>query len=232
MVDYWLQFIQKCGYPASCLLCGNPGHKGLNLCAGCANDIRLNTQACRLCGLPLPCASLSICGSCLKKKPSFDSCISPHLYSYPLDRLILAMKYQQKLAAGRLLGELMAARLDSAITDRPQAILPVPLHRRRLRQRGYNQAVEIARPVARQLQIPLATNLCTRVRDTSSQRGLTAKERKRNIRDAFEMRQPCQLSHVAILDDVMTTGATVSELSKILKKAGVERVDIWACARA
>jgi len=125
----------------------------------------------------------------------------------------------------------MAEKL-AALKEKPQAIVPVPLHPGRYRQRGFNQAIEIARTLSRRLDIPLDLHGCRRVRATAAQAKLSAEERRKNLRKAFSVRMPDERRHVAILDDVITTGATARELAGALRRAGVARVDVWACARA
>ncbi len=114
----------------------------------------------------------------------------------------------------------------------PQLIVPVPLHPTRFQQRGFNQAIEIARPISKNLGIPIAPKLCVRSRETPAQSGLSARQRAINIKHAFEIGQAVEVDHVAILDDVVTTGATVTELSRVLRNAGIKKIEIWACARA
>lgn len=145
--------------------------------------------------------------------------------------LISQLKFHDHYQHARLLGSLMAAQLVD-IGEKPDCIIPVPLHPRRYRERGFNQALEIARHVSRELAIALDYQSCVRSRDTRHQIELPAKQRRRNLRQAFRVIQPVAYRHVAIIDDVMTTGATVNALAGELKRHGVSRVDIWVCARA
>lgn len=141
------------------------------------------------------------------------------------------LKFQGSLHQGRLLGELLVRSLQARALPRPELLVPVPLHSGRIRARGYNQALEIARWVARALALPLDSASCRRMRATAAQSDLPLEERRRNIRGAFTLVRPLGVRHVALLDDVVTSGATVSELTKVLKRAGVARVDVWAVAR-
>ena len=151
----------------------------------------------------------------------------------PVDHFIRALKFRRQLGLARLLGEQMAQRLVSE-TQRPDLILPVPLHRARLRERGYNQALEIARPVARALGAPLDYFSLVRVRATAPQTGVTLTARRQNMRNAFRLRDPATVRgrHVALVDDVMTTGSTVQAAARCLRQAGAETVEIWVVARA
>ncbi|WP_371744922.1 ComF family protein [Methylobacter sp. S3L5C] len=145
--------------------------------------------------------------------------------------LITSLKFGAHYKNARLLGLLLAEHLKQT-TQRPDLILPVPLHKIRYQQRGFNQAIEIAKTVAKELKIPLDLNSCIKHRDTPHQTALTAKQRRKNIKNAFSIINPIHAQHIAILDDVMTTGSTAHELAYLLKKAGVDQVDVWVCARA
>lgn len=225
--------------PPHCLLCGARGETARDLCAACLADLALNRIACARCALPLA-APAALCGECLKNEPAFDAAFAPYLYGHPLDLLLTRLKFGHSLAAGRVLAELWSAALRSALTDGaiaalPDAIVPVPLHAARLRERGYNQALELAKPLAREFGIPLAPELLRRARATAAQSDLDAATRRKNLRGAFEVdaRRVAPLpTHIALLDDVMTTGATLRECARTLKRAGAARVDIWALARA
>jgi ComF family protein len=216
--------------PWRCLLCGDVGAEGVDLCAACIAELPRNTHCCERCALPLP-ASAPLCGRCQRKAPLWHAAWSPFRYAWPLDRLETRFKFGRDLAAGRALATLWERQTRPLAL--PQLILPVPLHRRRLRERGYNQALEMARPLARALNIPCAHDVLRRVRHTDAQTALDAVERRRNLRGAFALRDDYALpDHVAVLDDVFTTGTTLSECTRVLKRAGVERVDVWALARA
>jgi len=145
--------------------------------------------------------------------------------------LIGSLKFGANYKNARLLGMLLADHLKQT-AERPDLIIPVPLHKARYRERGFNQAIEIARTVAKEMQIPLDLDSCRRHRDTPHQTQLPAKKRQKNLKNAFSIIKPIHARHIAILDDVMTTGSTAHELAYVLKKAGASRVDVWVCARA
>lgn len=148
-----------------------------------------------------------------------------------MDRLESRYKFGADLAAGRVLSTLW--QREPCPVQLPQLLLVVPLHQKRLRQRGYNQSLELARPLARALDVPLRHDILQRTRATDAQTQLDALSRRRNVRGAFALREGVALpAHVAILDDVMTTGATLAECARVLRRAGVQRVDVWALARA
>lgn len=218
--------------PPRCLLCGAPGADGRDLCAGCAGDFPLNAIRCPRCALPLKTPAPS-CGVCLKREPPFASAWAPFRYEHPLDLLEARFKFHADLAAGRVLSALMIERAAIDVPARPELLIPVPLHAARLRERGYNQALELAQPLAHAFAIPLRADLLLRTRATPPQSGLDAKTRGKNLRGAFAVAAEATLpSHVALVDDVMTTGATLRECARVLRAAGVARVDVWALARA
>lgn len=169
------------------------------------------------------------CAGC-RRRPGFvdGSCI-PFAYAYPVDRLIIGLKFYGDLTAAAELAGLLLPRV--AQRPRPDCLMPVPLHSSRVRKRGYNQALEIARPIAAKLNLPVDCSSSVRVRPTKPQVGMDARSRRRNVRGVFAVRAALPCKHIAIIDDVVTTGSTVQELARALKRAGVERVQVWAIAR-
>ena len=152
-------------------------------------------------------------------------------YQGEIRHLITSLKFGSHTKNARLLGMLLAEHLKQT-AQAPDLIVPVPLHKFRYRERSFNQAIEIAKIVSKELRIPLDINSCIRHHDTPHQIALTAKQRHKNMENFFTLIKPINAHHVAILDDVITTGSTVHESANLLKKAGVNRVDVWACARA
>ena len=171
------------------------------------------------------------CNDCLTYPPAQTRTEIVFVYHGAVPYLIKALKFANNHASGRVLGTLMA-KYFSTLDKKPDLLIPVPLHPNRYQQRGYNQSIELARPVAQKLHIPLALDVCTRVRSTQAQSRLSAKDRQRNIKGAFYMRTAVQADHIAIIDDVITTGSTASEMAKVLSQQGIRRVDVWACAKA
>jgi ComF family protein len=230
MVYNWLNKLQDTLFPPRCALCGAAGAAGRDLCPGCHADLPWLHHTCDLCALPLPLGA-GRCPACQRQPPAFDRVIAPLRYAPPLDYLVQRLKFHQDLALARLLGQLLAQHLASLPGPRPSVILPVPLHRRRLAERGYNQALEVGRPLRAALGIPLEPGLAQRVRHTGTQTRLSAGDRQRNLRGAYALADRPLPGHIAILDDVMTTGTTVNELARLLKSAGVARVEVWVLAR-
>ncbi len=213
--------------PQDCFLCAAPSADSL-LCPACANSLpRLTSERCPVCALPTPAAE--ICGACLKQAPHFDVTKAVYCYDFPVDRLIQALKYAHRIACADFLGRELA-RLATPL--RPDLILPVPLSAARLAQRGFNQALEIARPLARALGAPLEISRIHRRRDTTPQASLPWKERAKNIRHAFECEIDLAGKTVLLVDDVMTSGATLDELARTLKAHGAGRVENRVLARA
>ena len=225
-----LHRLQRFVLPWRCLLCGAAGVAGMDLCADCAAELPRNRSCCARCALPLALPA-AVCGECQRRMPPWDAAWAPFRYGWPLDRLESRYKFGADLAAGRVLAALW--QHEPRPLGLPQLLLTVPLHAARLPQRGYNQALELARPLARGWRVPLRHDLLQRARATAAQTDLDARERRRNVRGAFDLRTGQTLpAHVAIIDDVMTTGATLAECARVLKRAGVARVDVWALARA
>lgn len=211
-----------------CMVCGEPGQDGRDLCRACHAALPWQGPACLRCALPLPAAGT--CGACLQHPPPLAETHAVFDYAFPLDRLLPRLKFHRDFACARVLAQSMADRC--AKLARPDALLPLPLHRARLRRRGYDQALELARPLARALAVPLLDGAMTRSKPTSAQSRLDAGARKRNVRGAFRVttREPLP-AHVVLIDDVMTTGATLHAAARALLAAGVGRVDAWVCAR-
>ncbi len=200
------------------------------ICGMCLQDLPAINTACAQCGLPLEVNA--VCGQCLITHPPFHRCVGLFHYTYPLDTLIKAFKFKGQLALGFHLGALMAKLLTRRGLDRPECLIPVPLHWARLFSRGYNQSLELARPISQMLDLPLDYRYCKRTRFTTPQANLAAHLRQRNIKGAFAVNKDIPYQHVALVDDVVTTGSTVTELTRQLLEAGVKRVDVWALARA
>lgn len=232
MVYNCIEFVQHALFPSLCPCCGGEGDRERLFCTGCYARLPFNDHACCRCALPLPPAAPtgSICGRCSRKRPLFQRTLAPLRYEAPINHLISSLKFNGRLQLLQPLANLLSSRLQGS-ADLPDLVIPVPLHPLRLRERGFNQSLEIARLVARKLQLQTDSRSVKRIRATASQTGLNEKERRRNLRAAFSISGDLRGGHVALLDDVITTGATLSELSHLLIRHGVGRVDLWALAR-
>lgn len=208
-----------------CLLCGAPSRNGA-WCAPCDAALPyLIAPQCPVCALPT--LNGATCGRCLRVKPQFDHTLAVFAYAFPLDKLVQALKFGEQLLLARQLANKLVQRVDV----RPDGIVAMPLHPSRLRERGFNQSLELARHIANKLDISLLNHACQRVRDTPPQSALPWKERGKNMREAFTCTEDLSGRHVAVVDDVMTSGASVNALAHALRQAGAREVSAWVIAR-
>lgn len=218
-----------------CLLCLEEAEEAAPICMSCETELPWLGEQCRTCALPLPLAGVT-CGQCLKQPPAFELVAVPWLYDFPVDTLITRFKHSAKWPYGRLLGELLAQFLQHRYDEqmpRPDALVPVPMAKRRLRQRGFNQAAMLAHWLSEHLQIVCDEKLILRIQDTSAQQDLKAEARRKNLRNAFALAPGASVRglHLALVDDVLTTGATAHALARLLLDAGAARVDVYCLAR-
>jgi len=213
--------------PDQCPGCGTGEVEG-GYCGPCAAALPRHGSQCRVCGAPFE--GQDLCGRCQRRPPPVARTIAPFRYAAPVSDAIHKLKYHRALAYGRDLGLLLARELERGDAPRPDALLPVPLHWRRRFWRGFNQSREIAVQVSDYLGIPLADDLVERRLPTSPQVGLKPAQRRRNLRGVFVVRRRPP-AHVAIVDDVVTSGSTVSELARCLRRAGCREVSVWAVTR-
>lgn len=204
----------------------------------CLDDLPWLGRSCKYCALPLGFADSGACAGCESansRSPAIDLCIAALSYEFPVDRLVTGLKYRQQLPCARILGELLAIRLLEETSrpgyQLPDVIVPVPLHPRRLLQRSFNQSAELARWVAAELHLPQSVQLIRRTRDTPGQAGLSRTARLQNMHKAFSLTAPVKGARVALLDDVITTSATVTALAQLCKRGGAQEVQVWAAAR-
>jgi len=232
MIYNWLNFVQNALLPVDCTLCGQrlSGSK-IHLCGHCVKHLPWLNHACSLCALPLP-HNQTICGKCQRQPPPFNGARCLFKYDFPVARLISDLKFHQQLSYGVLLGQLLAMRMEIEYTSdtRCKYIVPIPLHRTRLRTRGFNQSQEIAKSCAGALKIDLRNQILKRTTPTQAQTELTAEERKRNLRNAFSAK-PAAPGLIVLIDDVMTTGATAEHAALALRRAGNIDIDVWCIAR-
>lgn len=223
-------------FPQHCTLCGLRSGRGIPLCPACQEDLRPNASHCALCALPLPALALTVdrlCGNCQRKIPPFQRTLAPWLYTEHLSHLIKRWKFSRDTRLTKVLARLWLAGVEELAA--PDLIVPVPLHWRRLCLRGFNQSDLLARELRSQCpllhQVPIATRRVRRRRATAAQSGMDASARNRNLRGAFTVNLACDKLRVAIVDDVLTTGATAAALATALNGAGARRVDVWCIAR-
>lgn len=222
--------------PPICLLCDNPLYHTEAICQPCQQDLPILPQHCPQCAQFLPTATPAglKCGQCLTSPPDYAKTYALFPYASPIMQLIIRLKFQHQLPIARALGILMAERIHTEWyvgKPLPDLILPIPLHARRLRERGFNQALEIAKPLSRRLKLPLDRHGVKRIRNTAAQSGLTASARLLNMKNAFHTTVDYSGLTVAIIDDVVTTGNTVNECSRLLKNRGAAGIDVWCVAK-
>lgn len=220
--------------PSKCILCGYAANNTVPLCKPCQHELPILPKHCEQCARFLTFSTFLKCGACLHKPPEFNRTFALFPYESPIKSWITQLKFHHKLYYANALGKLMAHKIESCWYDKstlPDLIIPVPLHTKRLQERGFNQSVEIARAIAKKLKIPVDYAGIKRIRYTQIQSGLPAHERKSNIDHAFSLSRNYNGLHIALIDDVMTTGHTVNECAKILKKNGAKMIDVWCAAR-
>ena len=224
--------------PPACLLCGQSlpiDHSKQSFCRDCLTSLTtLSPAHCPCCAQPFPdSTSIHLCGNCLKRPPAFSIVHAAGLYQDGIKDAVHRLKYRNQVNLARPLGQLLGKVVEAAAGDFvPDSIVPVPLHPDRLRQRGYNQALEVARPIAQQLNVSIDTGLLQRVRRTPPQQGLSAIERRSNLRNAFDLTTAPSVKRILLVDDVMTTGETVRECCRTLLVGGIREVQVAVVGRA
>jgi ComF family protein len=225
--------------PHCCEICKLPSERALRLCSDCQASVFLfNRHCCPRCALPLEgTGAVRECGRCLQQEPVFERTIAPCLYQPPLDKLINGVKHNRDVTLIPVLVELMVTDVESRLFEQgaPDCLLPMPLHWRRQLRRGFNQAELLAQRLARHPRLQAwnlrVERLCSRRRATPPQQGLDRLQRQRNLRNAFGCKHLLNGQHLVIVDDVLTTGASVNQLASLLRDSGAARVDVWCCAR-
>lgn len=222
-------------FPGNCVLCRRPSRRTIDLCPSCEEAFTCNERACRVCAGPLLASATDrVCGRCIASPPPWTRTLAPFTYAQPLTGVIEGLKSGNGLRQARILGTLLSASAKAAYDsgDLPEALVPVPLTRRRLRQRGFNQAALLARSTARLLGLPSLPRHLARVRNTPPQRSLPRSARLTNVRRAFAVKRRVAYRLIALVDDVSTTGATAHAASTALLAGGAEEVHVWVAAKA
>ena len=220
-------------YPNVCLQCEAIGDSGIDLCERCLIGLPWIEYACQQCALPLPSMDMRLCGPCSSREYYFDQAYAPFKFEGFIRDAIYQFKFNQKLNYGKLLARLLSNHIKKQQLQIPDVIIPVPLHKKRLRKRGYNQALEITRILGNELRCNYSYHDIYRNRDTTVQMDLPAKQRYKNVKDAFSLKENSTFNnkHICIVDDVMTTGNTVNEMAKCLTEAKAAKIDVWCIAR-
>lgn len=228
----WLKNTQAILLAPRCVLCRAPASLTHALCEPCHDELPRISVACDYCALPLPANSDTRCCPDCRNHPHFDASVAACRYSQPLPWLITQLKFAGHLYYAPVLGNLLAEAIEQSGQRIAQRLIPVPLHDRAYRRRGFNQAERIASRLGQRLNRPVANAVASRQRDTHAQSGLSAARRAANVRDAFAVHDSLEGQHVAIVDDVVTTTRTATALADCLRAAGAARVDVYCVARA
>lgn len=239
-VSKWLEIVQFWLLPGTCVVCRRHSGRPFDLCPNCEGKLVRVQHPCASCGLPLPPDAEDRCGRCLLQKRRIVRTIAPFAWAEPVSTLVAGYKYRDALQQGRVLAELLLAELQVQYqSDQlPDLLIPVPLHKSRLRARGYNQSLLLARQLGQGLGIPVASEQVVRVLSTPPQQGLSARARRRNLRHAFRMGDmplPDNCRTIALVDDVVTTMSTVHALARLLQvpqRRQTPLIHVWALARA
>jgi ComF family protein len=231
----WIGKLLDALLPRHCAVCGLYCGNG-NLCLPCASGLPRIDHSCARCGIPVAAQCDRLCGACLTKPPPWKRAVAGLVYRFPVDQLVCQFKFNRNFACGEVLGSELLRAVREKQADLPDLITPVPLHRTRHFSRSFNQAEILARRLGRNLGIPVSTTLLRRTRRTRAQSGLDRKTRRRNISGAFIVkprgRALANVNHVALVDDVMTTGETLADCCRAWKRAGVGNISAWVAARA
>lgn len=229
-LDLLLKHLRAAFRPAGhCGLCALPSTQPL--CAPCiAQYLSSNTTRCPRCALELA-ESADLCGSCLTRPPPYVETLALGDYAEPIDRLIQRLKFGAEPAIGNWLGRMLAQRWQQEGKALPDMVVPVPLSTKRLQTRGYNQSWEMARGFAQELHLKARSDVLRRVSDAAPQSGLPLAQRARNIRGAFAADQPLEGFHLLLVDDVMTTGSTLTEAASVLLRQGARQVSVAVALR-
>ncbi|MDA3921761.1 MAG: ComF family protein [Salinisphaera sp.] len=230
--DQWIKSAQYALLGPRCLLCQAPSTLSRALCDGCWGDLPHMQRQCVHCALPLGDVQTGDCCPVCAKAPIFDAAIAACGYIQPMPWLITGLKFRGRMSHAPLLADLLATRIESLNPPLADVLLPVPLHPRSYRRRGFNQAERIAQRLGRRLQRPVATDWVRRIRDTQPQSQLTAAQRRANVHRAFAADPVADGRHVAIIDDVVTTTRTAAAMAQALRRAGASRIDLYCVARA
>jgi ComF family protein len=228
-MDIWTNFNHLLFSAPDCITCKTTKSQKQGFCSGCYHDLPHISHSCLRCGLAVSAERQC---ACKDEDWPFSVCIAACAYAFPVDALISQLKNQHKLSVSVPLGQLIASQIQRQRLALPELLIPVPTSRQRLQQRGFNQAVEIAKVVGKQLSIPVDYSSVQREKHHDVQKHLNKQQRLQNVNSAFTLSRPISAKHVAIIDDVITTGATTKAIAYLLRENGVKNIQSWSIARA
>ena len=216
-------------FPSKCRLCQQKTHAGQWCCNSCSQTLPFIKHRCPVCAVSMP--SSSLCGQCLNNRRYFDESVSVFELHEPIKTYIYKFKYKHDFSFGRILADELLKEITASCKTLPQLIVPVPLHRKRLFTRGFNQSALLSSFIAKRMNIPHKSRYLVRHRYAEPQIHLDAKQRYLSVKDAFEVNNKQRFDHIAVVDDVVTTANTVNQAAKALKNVGINKVSIWSIAR-
>lgn len=229
-LKHWQSITHYLSMQGACVLCQTSTKNPTMLCSFCNSLLQIIPYSCARCSLPLPTEQFHLCGNCIRHPPSYDKIYTHYIFVEPLRSLIHQYKYHHALHLRRLLMHWLLEAWSPEMRT-ADCIIPVPMHPSRLKQRGFNQSTELAKRLAKTLNLPFEQSLCRKIKPTVPQVGLNAQQRQHNLRNSFQT-QATTYQHILVIDDLVTTGITADLIASSLKEQGVKRVDIWCCARA
>jgi len=237
----FIKAIQKGIRQKRCLFCDESTYNSEAVCSPCYQDLPWNVHHCSQCALPLPALQKTnpkhpisiVCGECISTPPPFTSTVASFCYATPIDKAIQKLKYNHKQYFASIFANFLTTTIHQQYqgTPLPSCLIPVPMHKSKLKTRGFNQALLISQKLSKRLSIPTNATILQKVKSTPSQTGLNKRQRTQNLKSAFRLKGPVEGLHIALIDDVVTTRATSDLLSQLLIDAGAERVDVWCIAR-
>lgn len=221
-------------WPLSCFCCGLTSANSFNLCTYCQRLLLTpahQANHCYQCGRPLQQkADEPLCGYCITQPPAHDQLVFVNAYTGLLRQLIIQFKFQHKHCLEPILAQLLSQKIASY--PLPEAIIPTPLHPKKLNKRGFNQAQRLAQQISHHYQLPCLDQTCQRIQNTRPQSELSGRQRYRNVKNAFNVSQSIPYQHIALIDDVVTTGHTINALSQTIKQyTQVKTISVWCLAR-
>ena len=228
---YVCQYFKQYYLPNICVFCRSLSHRSINLCQWCEHKLPLNYRACRYCAMPLASQPFLICGQCLQQKPPYQHIIAPLQYQRPINRIIAQLKHIAVLSHAPLLAHCFSQHLKPETLSKIEALIPIAMHPIKLKQRGFNQSTLLAKALSRLTGIPVDQKLLIKTRHTQAQQTLNKKQRQRNLINSVTAR-PNYYQHIALIDDVMTTGSTIKAAPIALQKTGIKEIAVWVIARA
>lgn len=215
--------------PSICILCNQKCTTDCSVCSSCLDLLPQLGPACPFCANPSPQSDYLICGSCIKTPPRYDSALIAYAFEEPIRSLLHQFKYQHRLYLCNFFAYLIVDAWKQKPSI-PECLIPVPMHPKKLKERGFNQTILVTRYLSKFLNIPYNSLSCKKIRATQAQASLNGNQRRENLKNAFTLK-PVPYKHVALIDDVLTTGSTANELARTLKNAGVDCVELWCSAR-